>query len=286
MSDIYASITELDPVVLEQLANVLELRASDGQQCRMREHYFSLIPFPPKARVLEVGCGTGPVARALAAWPGLAEVVGVDPSPALLAKARQLSVEWPQLHFQSGEARQLPFEGAHFDVVVFHTTLCHIPEPHRALGEAFRVLKPGGSLAIFDANYSETTLATSSVDPLQVCAQAAVDIIAFDPWLIPRLSKLVLSAGFAPPQFQSYVYDGTTPPDYMLTIVDRGADALQKSGRIGGELANSLKVEARRRVQTGEFFGQITYASFIARKPLSNEPPVNATRRSSPPPQL
>ena len=282
MADIYTKVTEIDSVVLDQLARVLELRATDAQQRRMREHYLGQIVFPPQARVLEVGCGTGPVARALAAWPGVAEVTGVDPSPVLLAKARQLSADWPQVNFQVGDARALPLPDAAFDVVVFHTTLCHIVEPHFALTEVFRVLKPGGSLAIFDANYSETTLATDAVDPLQVCAQSAVGIIAFDPWLIPRLPKLVLAAGFRSPQFHSYVYDGAHPPDYMLTIVDRGADALQQSGRIGAELAAALKAEARRRVKTGDFFGQITYASVIARKPLRDEEPGNAAERNSP----
>ena len=37
--------------------------------------------FPAGARVLGVGCGTGAVTRELAAWPGVAEVVGLDPSP-------------------------------------------------------------------------------------------------------------------------------------------------------------------------------------------------------------
>ena len=268
MPDIYATITALDPSVLDQLARVLELRATDAQQQRMRAHYFGQIPFPSQARVLEIGCGTGAVTRALATWPEVAAVTGVDPSPALLERARQLSKELPHVTFETGDARSLPLRDDIFDAVVFHTTLCHIPQPSHALAEAFRVLKPGGTLAIFDANYAETTLATDAVDPLQVCAQAAVGIIAFDPWLIPRLKSLVRSAGFELGPFNSYIYDGANPPDYMLTIVDRGADALHSSGRIGHELAAAFKSEARRRVLSGEFFGQITYASLIARKPL------------------
>jgi hypothetical protein len=50
----------------------------------------------------------------------------------------------------------------------------------------------------------------------------------------------------------------------MLTIVDRGADVLAGAGRIGGELAVALKSEARRRVETGTFFGHLAYASVIA----------------------
>ena len=61
MPDIYATITTLDSAALNQLACVLEMRATDLQQQRMRAHYFGQIPFPSQARVLEVGCGTGPV---------------------------------------------------------------------------------------------------------------------------------------------------------------------------------------------------------------------------------
>jgi SAM-dependent methyltransferase len=267
MPDIYAKINELDPAVVAQVANVLELRATDAQQRQMREHYLARISFPFQARVLEVGCGTGAVTRALAARPGVAQVVGLDPSPALLAQAQKLSAGDASVLFEPGDARALPFAPGTFDVAVFHTALCHIPEPQRALAEVFRVLKAGGALAIFDANYADTTLATDPADPLQTCALAAVNIIAFDPALIARLPGLVKAAGFAVHDIHTYIYDGSAPPDYMLTIVDRGADALLDSGRVGSELSAALKSEARRRVQAGKFFGQISYASLIARKP-------------------
>ena len=56
-------------------------------------------------------------------------------------------------------------------------------------------------------------------------------------------------------------------PDYMLSIVDRGADALVAAGTIGAALASALKQEARRRVTAGSFFGHVAYASLTARKP-------------------
>jgi hypothetical protein len=52
----------------------------------------------------------------------------------------------------------------------------------------------------------------------------------------------------------------------MLTIADRGADVLAAEGRIGADLAQALKAEARRRVEDGCFFGSIAYGSLVARK--------------------
>jgi trans-aconitate methyltransferase len=57
------------------------------------------IRFPAEAKVLEIGCGTGAVSRILAQWPGVAEVVGVDPSPVFIAKARALAQDLPNLTF-------------------------------------------------------------------------------------------------------------------------------------------------------------------------------------------
>ena len=54
---------------------------------------------------------------------------------------------------------------------------------------------------------------------------------------------------------------------YLLSVADRGAAALASSGRIGLELAEALKDEARRRVEAHEFFGHISYASLIAKRP-------------------
>jgi hypothetical protein len=59
----------------------------------------------------------------------------------------------------------------------------------------------------------------------------------------------------------------TSEAQYMLTIVDRGADILHATGGIGAETAAALKAEARRRVEAGVFFGHIAYVSLTARKP-------------------
>jgi ubiquinone/menaquinone biosynthesis C-methylase UbiE len=122
--DVYATIAEAEPAVVERLTDILELRAADPQQREMRETYLSEIDFLPDARVLEVGCGPGPVARELASRPGVGEVVGVDPSPIFRAKGRALAQHLPNLTFVEGDARSLPLEDGSFDVVVFHTTLC------------------------------------------------------------------------------------------------------------------------------------------------------------------
>jgi ubiquinone/menaquinone biosynthesis C-methylase UbiE len=265
--DVYATITEADRAVVEGLVDILELRAADTQQQAMREAYFSDIEFPADARVVEVGCGSGAVTRALASYPRVGEVVGVDPSPIFIDKGRELAHDVPNLSFVEGDGRALPLEDESFDVVVFHTTLCHVPGPELALAEASRVLHPGGLLAAFDGDYATVTCASGDFDPLQTCAEACVDYLVHDRRLVRRLPKLALAAGFELGRFRSHSYmEAPSSGGYMLAIIDRGADALAASGAITTETAGALKAEAQRRSDAAEFFGHIAYASLTAQK--------------------
>lgn len=267
MPDVYATIKDADPAVVGQLADTLELRAADPQQRLLRETYFREIPFPASARVLEVGCGTGGVTRALAGWESVGEAVGVDPSPQFVARARELAAEIDNVSFTEGDGRALPFDDESFDAVVFHTTLCHIPEPELALAEATRVLRPGGSLVAFDGDYATTTVALREDDPLQACVLAFLDFAVHDRWLVRRLPALVGTVDIADPRFRSHAYVESPSAGYMLAILDRGTDLLVAAGELGVDTGEALKLEARRRSDEGRWFGFIAYASVIGRKP-------------------
>ena len=98
-------------------------------------------------RVLDVGTGSGIVA--IVATQHNARAAGVDPTPELLAKAKEnatlaggLHIEWAE-----GTAEMLPFPDASFDVVLSQYAHMFSPQPEAATCEMLRVLKPGGRLA-------------------------------------------------------------------------------------------------------------------------------------------
>ena len=266
MADLYATIKEVDPNVQERLADVLEMRAADARQQEMLESYLSEIDFPKDARVLEVGCGTGGVTRTLARWPEVGEAVGIDPSAVFLSKARELGCEIPNLSFEQGDGRSLPFDDESFDVVVVHTTLCHVPDPEGLAAEAFRVLRPTGWLAVFDGDYATATIATGELDPLEACIHAFRDGFVHDQWLVRRLPVLIQSCGFDVKPMRSHGYVEAGKGSYLLTWIDRGADVLLQAGSISAEKAEAFKAEARRRIANNSWFGHIAFASILGRK--------------------
>src|SRR5436305_14717473 len=101
MPDAYSQITELDDAVVGQLATAMELRATDPTQRAFVDAYLANIDLRD-ARILEVGCGTGAIARLLASRPGVS-VLGIDPSPILLARARELASDVPNVSFELGD---------------------------------------------------------------------------------------------------------------------------------------------------------------------------------------
>ena len=267
MPDVYNQITELDPALARQLAEAMELRARDPAQQAMLATYLDGLDLPDRAAVVEIGCGTGAISRVLAARPGVGEVTGVDPSPVFLDRARELSASVANLSFRQGDGRDLPLPDGSFNLAVLHTVLSHVPGPEVVLAQAFRVLRPGGALAVFDGDYNTVSVATGPADPLQACVDAFVQGSCHDPWVIRRLPGLVAAAGFTGIGLRSHGYAQITEPAYLLSLIDRGTDALAVAGRAGPELAQALKSEGRRRAAAHSFYGYIAYASLTARKP-------------------
>ena len=233
MPDVYNQITELDPALARQLAEAMELRARDPAQQAMLATYLDGLDLPDRAAVVEIGCGTGAISRVLAARPGVGEVTGVDPSPVFLDRARELSASVANLSFRQGDGRDLPLPDGSFNLAVLHTVLSHVPGPEVVLAQAFRVLRPGGALAVFDGDYNTVSVATGPADPLQACVDAFVQGSCHDPWVIRRLPGLAAAAGFTGIGLRSHGYAQITEPAYLLSLIDRGTDALAAAGRAG-----------------------------------------------------
>jgi ubiquinone/menaquinone biosynthesis C-methylase UbiE len=98
--------------------------------------------------VLEIGAGTG---KNLPLYKVAERVVALDPDPATRARAHDAALEARvPVEVMEGDGMALPFPEASFDTVVFSLVLCTVPDVERALSEARRVLRPGGTLRFYE----------------------------------------------------------------------------------------------------------------------------------------
>ena len=101
----------------------------------------------PDSRVLEVGCGTGELwKRNLPDVPSGCDIVLTDLSPGMASEARDKLSADRRFTYCVCDAQLLPFPAESFDQVVANHMLYHVPDRRRALGEIWRVLRPGGRL--------------------------------------------------------------------------------------------------------------------------------------------
>ena len=103
----------------------------------------------PGMRLLDLGCGPGTISVGLAAAvaPGALHGIDMEASQIEMANAAAKAGGHGKAVFQVGDATDLPFEDASFDVAHCHALLNHAPDTQAVLAEVKRVLKPGGLFA-------------------------------------------------------------------------------------------------------------------------------------------
>lgn len=129
----------------------------------------ALLGVPPSAHWLDVGCGTGALARSITTLAAPACVVAVDQSADFVAHAAG-ALDDRRVVFLVGDATSLPLAGASVDVVVSGLVLNFLPDPGAALRELRRVARPGGTVAAYVWDYAD------GMQPIRAFWDAAIDL--------------------------------------------------------------------------------------------------------------
>ena len=231
-------------------------------ECK-RESY-GLLGAAPGRRILDVGCGLGDDAAALAklVTPG-GTVVGVDGSRAMIeaARARYGGVEG--LTFEVADAAAMPFDDASFDACRIDRVLQHIADPTPVVREMVRVLRPGGLLVAYDNDWETLTVDAADRVLTRTVLNAWCDRFPSG-WIGRRLVPLFLQAGL-----RDVVASPKTLVLRELAVADRlycffaTVGRLAEAGVVGREDAARWSEGLRTADGDGRFFS--SYTGFLVR---------------------
>jgi ubiquinone/menaquinone biosynthesis C-methylase UbiE len=116
---------------------------------------------PRGKTVVDLGCGGGIYAKAWADL-GAGHVIGVDFSPVMLEAAEENCRGYRQITFQQGDAASTGLEDQAADILFARALIHHLPDLHACLAEAFRLLKPGGTILLQDRTPEDVRLPGSA----------------------------------------------------------------------------------------------------------------------------
>lgn len=233
---LWRDTTTADADRARDLADRLERRAKAEDEIAARDAYLGLLDIASGERVLDVGCGSGAVTRDIARRVGdRGLAVGVDPSPALLAIARDLAQEaglGARIEFREGGALRLPFPDLSFDAVVCVTVLSHVPRGEAAIPELVRVLRPGGRLGVFDLDTDMTTFTHPDRALTRRIVAAASDLTAVNGWLARQLPLLFQRAGIVDVRVRGFFPLETDLRSFYARMADRCVEVAVKAAAI------------------------------------------------------
>lgn len=265
--DPHRFINELDKEAIDRLIQRLESRAKDHVFSRLFFKYAAQLDLPESAQVLEVGCGTGAMTRFLAQRDGFSgKAYGVDQSAAFIEAANCFARDEniaDRIDFMIGDVHALEFEDNHFDAVIAHTLVSHVTDPTRVLQEMARVVKPDGTIVIFDGDYSSLTYAYpdhefgASMDSALANATFNNTHVMRDlPRLLPTLDlKIVHAWGDAIVE----IGQGS----YFRSFAEAYVPYVKRSGLVADADADEWLSKQLEYMQSGSFFAACNYYTYM-----------------------
>lgn len=248
------------------MATRLEERGRHPRFAAMIKRYVETLPRQRPLTVLDLGCGTGVVARHLAEWlDDGSKIHAADVSAGFLREAAKLApgvaIQWD--HLTGGK---LSYEEASFDAVAIHTLLSHVEEPGETLRGVARILKPGGRLIVFDADHAGTTYGLPDFAEMRRIDHLLTSAIACHPDICRQLPRLLKSVGLVVEDHAAEVISECGRGDFWLSSVRGFARMIPELGILPEDEAAAWVGQLLQSHEEGTFFAAGTYYTFFARK--------------------
>ena len=268
--DVYRITDDLDDATLDVMVTRLEARGEHPRFAEMMQEYFDAMAVDSASSVLDLGCGTGVAARAIARRPGFSgRVTGIDISHHLIAAANRLAEEdgvESKVAFRVGDSHSLELRDAEFDAVVAHTLFSHLDDPRGVLREIARVVKPGGKVGIFDGDYASLTFATDDPADGKAADEVIHSAMVTNPRVMRQMPQLLREAELDLVAAFPHVVAEMGRADFWEGAIQSLEKLLPKAGAMTESQASEWAAGMLRRSDQGTFFGASNYYGYVAAK--------------------
>jgi ubiquinone/menaquinone biosynthesis C-methylase UbiE len=268
--DPFGKTDRLDEATQEALVTRFEARGQHPLFLSMLNNYLDAMCIDDARLVLDAGCGTGLAARAIARRPGFSgRVRGIDLSPYLVEAARRLAAEEgiaERIDFAAGNMQGIAIADETFDAVVAHTLLSHVEDPLAVLKEIARILRVGGTVAIFDGDYASLTF--HHPDPIRAKAndEAVIMAVVANPRIMRQMPRLLRAVGLEFVASYAHVLSEIGRANFWLSAIETFRKLIPKSGVMTADEADAWAAGLRSDSEAGVFFGSSNYYAYIARR--------------------
>ncbi|MFC0401453.1 methyltransferase domain-containing protein [Paraburkholderia rhizosphaerae] len=273
--DVFARTFDADEESLGAISERLEARGRHVFFAQVIGHYMDALLLSRNESILDLGCGTGVIARALTKRCDVkGRITAIDISPRLIEVARCLASDEgvaDRIDFLVGDAHSIVEPQGRFDVVIMHTLLSHVVDPAAVLHEAYRLLRPGGRIVVFDGDFESLTFATDAPDGgaetdrlLGVSGHVQGRVMRLMP-------QLLTQTGFRLEWSRAYVAADIGRADFWASSVPTFRTLLPKSGVMSYPDANDYADKLERASARNEFFASCNFYTNIGRRTESRE---------------
>ena len=265
--DVYGRTHELDEHSLSAIATRLEARRGNAKYMGMLHEYLDSLDFASVESVLALGCGTGVEVRDLARRPDFGgKVTASDISVDLIERGKHLAEEEgvaDRIEWLPADAQNLTLADRSFDLVLAHTLVSHVPDPGRVIKEAARVVRPGGTVVVFDGDYATLTFGSD-----REMDEKIVNGLIANPRVMRVMPQLLRDAGLELVDSREWVLTEIGQADFFLASLQSFLVLLPKTGVATHDEVQTFVAQQLRASEIGTFFAGYNFYAMIAQRPV------------------
>lgn len=267
--DPYSMTDKLDSTAIGAVTARLEARGEQPSFQETHTEYLDALISADVQRVLEIGCGTGVVARALAARSDFSGRIDASDLSADLVNAARKGAESDgvaeRINFSTANVLEMEAENA-YDLAIAHTVISHVPDYEGVLAALARSIRNDGRVVIFDGDYASITFGSEDPDDGDALANAIIGGLITNPKIMRQLPFLARKVGLAVERTFSYLISEIGSASFFADMFPSVPVLLPRAGLADEAQATAWIDQQKRHVADGTFFGAINFYTYILKR--------------------